>query len=95
MSREECDFMANKIKELLTDGSIKEVDKSHPKGWLSNIFLVPKSDGGFHMILNMKLHKIPKVQNGPYQSGTSINRTEHGSLQPGHSKCLQPCLHNS
>ena len=58
--------MANKIKELLTDGSINEVDRSHPKGWLSNISLVPKKDGSFFMILNVKPHKIPKVQNGPY-----------------------------
>ena len=46
--------MDAKMKELLSDGSIREVNKPHPKGWVSNIFLVPKKDSGFHMILNLK-----------------------------------------
>ena len=47
-------FMECKIAELLKNGSIKEVKRPHPEGWLSNVFLVPKKDGGFRMILNLK-----------------------------------------
>ena len=43
-----------KIVELINDGSIREVVHPHPKGWLSNVFLVPKKDGGYRMILNLK-----------------------------------------
>ena len=61
MSKEETAFMDKKIKELLQDGSIKKVTHPHPEGWLSNMFLVPKKDGGFRMILNLKpLNKFIK-----------------------------------
>ena len=63
MSKEETEFMDRKIEELLQDGSIKRVAQPHPEGWLSNMFLVPKKDGGFRMILNLKpLNKFIKYQ---------------------------------
>ena len=35
-------FMSDKIKELLENGLIRVVKSSHPNGWVSNMFLVPK-----------------------------------------------------
>ena len=46
--------MKSKIDKLLQNGSIKQVHHPHPEGWLSSVFLVPKEDGGFRMILNLK-----------------------------------------
>ena len=54
MSSEGTKFMDNKIKELLSNDSIREVKSPSTSGWLSNVFLVPKKDGGFRMILNLK-----------------------------------------
>ena len=47
MSQTEAAFMRTKIQNLLEDGSITEVEHLPKNGWLSNIFLVPKKDGGF------------------------------------------------
>ena len=56
-------FMTEKITELLANGSIKRINYPHKKGWLSNVFLVPKKDGGFRMILNLKpLNKFIKYR---------------------------------
>ena len=61
MSQAEHQFMDDKIKELLQDGSIWEVPHPGPSGWVSNVFLVPKKDGGYRMILNLKpLNKMIK-----------------------------------
>ena len=54
MSKEEHKFMNAKISALLQDGSIKQVPHPHVNGWVSNVFLVPKRDGGYRMILNLK-----------------------------------------
>ena len=56
-------FMDDKIKELLENGSIERVNYPHKVGWLSNVFLVPKKDGDFRMILNLKpLNKFIKYR---------------------------------
>ena len=56
-------FMKTKIQSLLEDGSITEVEHLPTNGWLSNVFLVPKKDGGFCMILNLKpLNKFIKYR---------------------------------
>ena len=51
-SKEEL-FLADEIKNLLRKGVIKE--SQHEEGeFISPIFLVPKSEGSFRMILNLK-----------------------------------------
>ena len=63
MSKEECVFMQTKLQELITDGSISKIKTLPQSGWLSNVFLVPKKDGGFRMILNIKpLNKFIKYR---------------------------------
>ena len=49
-------FMNNKVKELLENGTLKDVthDEKNTK-WLSNIFLQAKKDGKFRMILDLSL----------------------------------------
>ena len=54
VSREGREFMHKKISELLANGSIEQISTPDPEGWVSNVFLVPKKDGGFRMILNLK-----------------------------------------
>ena len=54
MSQAESHFMDAKIEELLLDGSIRQVPHPDPTGWVSNVFLVPKKDGRYRMILNLK-----------------------------------------
>ena len=53
MSEKEMSFV-DEIEHLLKNGFIKKLDEPLPNGWLSNIFLVPKKQGGFQMILNLK-----------------------------------------
>ena len=61
MSEEEMAFVDNHLSELLADGFIEKLDHMLPNGWVSNIFLVPKCQGGFCMILNLKeLNKFVK-----------------------------------
>ena len=61
MSEEEMAFVDNHLSELLAEGFIEQLDHMLPNGWVSNIFLVPKRQGGFHMILNLKeLNKFVK-----------------------------------
>ena len=56
-------FMNDKITELLANGLIERENYLHKEGWLSNVFLVPKKDGGFRMILNLKpLNKFIKYR---------------------------------
>ena len=54
MSKEEHVYMNTKITTLLRDSSIRQVPHPHRRGWVSNVFLVPKCDGGYRMILNLK-----------------------------------------
>ena len=42
------------IKTLLLKRAIVKVDPLDRSGFLSNVFLTPKKDGGFRMILNLK-----------------------------------------
>ena len=50
-------------KDLLDNGFIKKLDEPLPNRWISNIFLVPKKQGGFRMILNLKpLNKFIKYR---------------------------------
>ena len=61
MSEEEMVFVDNHLSELLAEGFIEKLDHMLPNGWVSNIFLVPKRQGGFRMILNLKeLNKFVK-----------------------------------
>ena len=53
MSEEERCYACQKISKLLATGCI--VQLPHPLlGWHSNIFLWPKKDGSFRLILNLK-----------------------------------------
>ena len=47
-------FVDEELSKLLATGCIKKLDQMIPDGWVSNIFLVPKKQGGFRMILNLK-----------------------------------------
>ena len=42
------------IDELLAKGAIREYDSVQPSDFVSTVFLRPKKDGGYHMILNLK-----------------------------------------
>ena len=52
-SKEESNFVDNEIKKLLGKGVIEESWEQKDQ-FVSNIFLRPKKDGSFRMILNMK-----------------------------------------
>ena len=52
-SEEESEFIDNEIKKLLEKGVIEE-SWDQKDQFISNIFLRPKKDGSFRMILNMK-----------------------------------------
>ena len=54
MSKEEMKFVNEHIKQLLAQRFIKKLPHHIEDGWVSNIFLVPKKNGSFHMILNLK-----------------------------------------
>ena len=54
MSKEEMSFVDDELRKLLENGCIKKLPSQLPNGWVSNIFLVPKKQGGFRMILNLK-----------------------------------------
>ena len=62
MSQEERKYARQKIEKLLKTGCI--VSLPHPiQGWRSNIFLRPKKDGSFRLILNLKpLNKMIEYQ---------------------------------
>ena len=53
MHKEQIIFVNQKISELMCEHCIEET-KFDNSGWLSNIFLREKKDGGFRMILNLK-----------------------------------------
>ena len=54
MSEEEMTFIDQELQHLLNMGCIKALEGKIPGGWVSNIFLVAKKNGGFRMILNLK-----------------------------------------
>ena len=54
MTRTEIKFVNGELERLLSENCITEISKPLPGGWTSNIFLVPKKDGGFHLVLNLK-----------------------------------------
>ena len=54
MSKEEMKFVEEHIEQLLAQGFIRKLPHHIKNGWVSNIFLVPKKNGGFRMILNLK-----------------------------------------
>ena len=54
MSDAEKEFVDSHLNELLRDGCIKKLEGPIPNSWISNIFLVPKPNGKFRMILNLK-----------------------------------------
>ena len=54
MSTEMKHFTDRKIKQLLKEDCIEQISKIDTSGFESNIFVVPKHDGGFHLILNLK-----------------------------------------
>ena len=46
MSEDQKGFVDREINKLLKNGSIKKLKTPFPKGWTSNIFLVPKKTPG-------------------------------------------------
>ena len=63
MTKEQECFVDAEIQKLLDTNCIKEIKQPLKKGWISNIFLVPKKDGGYRLILNLKgLNKHIKYQ---------------------------------
>ena len=54
MTPEERASVDDHISELLNEAFIKKLDDHIADGWVSNISLVPKHQGGFRMILNLK-----------------------------------------
>ena len=53
MSEKEKQFTREKITQLIISDCIEEVPLS-AQGWTSNVFLQPKRDGSYRMILNLK-----------------------------------------
>ena len=54
MNSVQASFVDRKIEQLLADQCITKLDKPVHLGWISNIFLTPKQDGSFRLILNLK-----------------------------------------
>ena len=54
MSLEGQSFVDNKIKNLLDTGCVKKLARPFANGWYSNIFLVPKKNGSYQLIVNLK-----------------------------------------
>ena len=54
MSKEMKQSTNRKIKQLLQDACIEQIPEIDTSGFESNIFVVPKHDGGYRMILNLK-----------------------------------------
>ena len=46
--------MRETLNNLVTTGCIAKLSRTLKNGWHSNIFLCPKCNGSFHMILNLK-----------------------------------------
>ena len=54
MSPKEMAFVDEHIQQLIAQEFIKPLPAHIPDGWVSNIFLVPKRQGGFRLILNLR-----------------------------------------
>ena len=54
MSSDEMAFVDSHLQQLIDQGFVKELPGHIVDGWVSNVFLVPKKNGGFRMILNLK-----------------------------------------
>ena len=54
MNSPEQEFVDKEMSHLLQEGFIVKLNSHIPSGWVSNVFLVPKRQGGFRMILNLK-----------------------------------------
>ena len=54
MNERERKFVRQKLQQLIDCGCIVKLNKPIKNGWLSNIFLRPKKDGTYHVILNLK-----------------------------------------
>ena len=72
MNEQERVFARKKIQELLDTGCITELESPREPGWISNIFLRPKKDGSYRLILNLKplnkhieykKFKMPSIRN--------------------------------
>ena len=58
-SRKERKFVLETLQDLIRTGCVEELDTLIEGGWISNIFLRPKRNGSFRMILNLKpLNKL-------------------------------------
>ena len=53
MNETEKKFVRKEIQQLISTGCIVPLKRKH-NGWVSNIFLRPKKDGSFRLILNLK-----------------------------------------
>ena len=53
-SAEQSRLISEEVTELLQKGAIGEVVPVEQTGFYSNLFLVPKKDGGQHPVINLK-----------------------------------------
>ena len=89
MSEEEMAFVDKEIQHLLDNGFIKKLDKPLPNGWLSNVFLVPKKQSSFRMILNLKpLNKFIKYQKFKMDGIEKVVQMLRAHDKLGFDKCL-------
>ena len=54
MSNKEREYARIKIQQLIDTSCVEKLSSVKPNGWVSNIFLWPKKDGSFRLILNLK-----------------------------------------
>ena len=54
MSKVESDFVDTELIRLRSMKVVEKLDKKPKGAWVSNIFLRPKKDGSFRLILNLK-----------------------------------------
>ena len=54
MNEKEIAFVDKELIWPLRENIVEKVNKIPKQGWISNIFLRPKKDGLFRMILNLK-----------------------------------------
>ena len=63
MNNEEIKFVDKELLWLIKENIVEKVNHVLKNGWISNIFLRPKKDGSFRMILNLKpLNKFIKYE---------------------------------
>ena len=99
MSEEEMMFVDAEIAHLLRTGCIRKLDRLVPDGWVSNIFLVPKKQGGFRMILNIKhLNKFvtyTKFKMDHIDKVLQLIQPGDFFHKPRFSKCVPTFLHTA